>query len=138
MPVADRVVLYDAECGVCDGFVRFVIARDTRISVRFAPLRGVTAATVRAKTPALEGVDSIVLVEMERDGIERIWVRSEAVLRVAAGFGGVWRVAYVLRFVPRVVRDAAYDAFARWRHRIASPPGSCPVPDEAERARFLP
>ena len=65
-------------------------------------------------------------------------VRSEAVLRVAEYLGGWWRVARVLRILPRFVRDAAYDLFARNRYRMFGRYDTCPIPAPEVRARFLP
>ncbi len=45
--------------------------------------------------------------------------------------------AWVLKRVPRPVRDLAYDAVARVRHRLfAKPAGACPILSRELRSRF--
>ncbi|MEJ2541674.1 MAG: DCC1-like thiol-disulfide oxidoreductase family protein [Gemmatimonadota bacterium] len=137
MPAAPPVLLYDGLCGFCDRTVRFLLTRDPGGAMRFAPLQGETADGVVRRHPWLEGVDSLVLV-MRRDAGESVYVRSDAVLGVAEYLGGLWRLAGVCRLVPRVVRDWAYDLFARYRFIMAGRRDTCRIPDPDERTRFLP
>ena len=134
-----RILLFDGLCPLCNRAVRFVLRRDRQGTVRFGPLQGETARAILARHPALENLDTLVLVETEQgSGVERVFVRSEAVLRVAASLGGPWRGALAARAVPRVLRDAAYDLVARLRHRAFGRYAACPAPDPAHAARFLP
>lgn len=136
---ADRILLYDGLCPLCNRAVRFVLRRDRQGTVRFAPLHGETARAILARHPALASVDTLVLVETGRSsGAERVFIRAEAVLRVAASLGGPWRGVLVARAVPRVLRDAAYDLVARVRHRAFGRYAACPAPDPRYAARFLP
>lgn len=131
------MLLYDGLCGFCDATVKFLLARDPDGPLRFAPLQGEFAAKVLARHPQLEGIDSLVLVERESAGIERVHVRSSGALAIARYLGGVWRLAAVLRVFPRPLRDMAYDAFARVRYRVFGRHDACPLPTPQERRRFL-
>jgi len=138
---ADRappLLLYDGLCGFCDATVRFVLRRDPHGTMRFAPLQGPTAQAILERHPHLRGIDSLVLVEAV-SGVEAVSVRSEAARRVAAYLGGGWGViASALHRVPLPLRDAAYDLFARHRHRLFGRRDACEVPGPEVRARFLP
>jgi len=137
-PGASPVLLYDGLCGFCDRAVQFVLARDRRARLRFAPLQGSFARGVLARHPELAQVDSLVLVEPDAAaGGERVFVRTDGALRVARHLGGAWRAAALLRVVPRPLRDLAYDAFARVRYRVFGRHERCPVPLPEQRARFL-
>ena len=138
-PPEPPVLLYDGLCGFCDHAVQFVLARDRHARLRFAPLQGEFAQGVRERHPELAGVDSLVLVERDaRTGHERVYVRSDGALRVAHHLGGAWRLAALLRVVPRALRDLAYDGFARVRYRVFGRHDTCPLPPPAQRSRFLP
>jgi predicted DCC family thiol-disulfide oxidoreductase YuxK len=133
--VSERI-FYDGECGLCHGFVRFVVARDRPGRFRFAPLQGTTYSTAvpgerRAGLP-----DSIVVAAA--DG--RVLARSDAVAHVLATLGGGWRtLARMLLLVPRPLRDLGYDAVAAVRRRLfRRPPDLCPVVPRALRGRFEP
>ena len=136
--VADApVLLYDGNCGFCDRTVKFALKRDPGGILRFASLQGAYGTEVQARHPELAGVDSLVWVEGSRK-TERVWVRSDGALRFAAYVGGVWGVMAVLgRIVPRALRDAAYDAFARRRYRWFGTSANCKLPQPHELARFI-
>jgi predicted DCC family thiol-disulfide oxidoreductase YuxK len=130
------VLLYDGACGLCSHTVQLVLRHDRGGHLRFAPLDGAFASSLRGRHPSLAAADSVVWVEpSEGPQPERLLTRSDAALRVAAYLGGIWRLATVARVVPRRLRDAAYDLVARHRHHLAAP--ACVVPSPAERARFL-
>ena len=130
------VLVYDGECASCHAVVRFVLGRDRRRTMRFATREGAYGQAVIRRHPALRGVDSVMVVEGDA-GAERVWVKSDAMLRIARYLGGVARVALVLAVLPRRVRDAAYDAFARRRYRLFGRSDTCLVPPAAARSRFL-
>ena len=125
------MLLFDGVCTLCNGFVRFVIARDPAGRFQFAPLQSDAARRVLgAAPPPLP--DSLILVE---DG--RLFTRSTAALRVARGLRFPWPLAYVFVVVPRPVRDWVYDAVARNRYRWFGRRDVCMVPTPELRARFL-
>jgi predicted DCC family thiol-disulfide oxidoreductase YuxK len=130
------VLLYDGDCAACHAVVQFILGRDRRGTMRFAALRGPHGQAVLARHPALRGVDSLVLVEGDA-GAERVWVKSDAVLRIARYLGGAARAALLLAPAPRRLRDAMYDAFARRRYRLFGRAARCLVPPPGARARFL-
>jgi predicted DCC family thiol-disulfide oxidoreductase YuxK len=135
-PGAVETLFYDGNCGLCHGAVRFVLAEDPDgAALRFAPLdsdafRASVPADVRASLP-----DSLVVATA--DG--RVLTRSAGVLHLGHRLGGVWRVlAAVAGLVPPGLRDRAYDAVARVRHRLfAKPKDACPLLPPHLRARFL-
>lgn len=131
------LVLFDGECALCNGWVKFVLRRDRRGIVHFAPLQGPTARRIlaaRADAPA--GLTTLILVEDTGMPTERIRVRSDAALGVLRELGGLWRVVGWLRVVPRAVRDGVYDFIARRRYQWFGKEESCLVPSPEMRARF--
>jgi predicted DCC family thiol-disulfide oxidoreductase YuxK len=132
------IVLYDGLCGFCDQTVQWLLDADRRGALRFAALQGETAAAVRARHPEWpENLDSIVLVEGE-GATERIALHSRAIFRICSHLGWPWRAAAVLAWIPAVLTDPAYKAFARIRYRIWGRLEACRLPRPEERARFLP
>ena len=137
-PLAGPVLLYDGTCGFCADSVQLVLRHDRRKTLRFAPLQGALGARVREQHPELEGVDSMVWVELDAAGDPaRVLTRSDAGLRIARYLGGWWRLAGAGYVVPRRLRDAAYDLVARHRHRLRAGGPACLVPRPEDRARFL-
>ena len=106
--------------------------RDRGGKLHFAPLQGTTAATL-LEHDVRSDASSMVL--QDADGVH---VRSEAVIRAVMHLGGSWRLARVLRLVPRALRDAVYDLVAKRRHGWFGSVVQCNVPEREGSARFLP
>jgi predicted DCC family thiol-disulfide oxidoreductase YuxK len=133
------VLLYDGMCGFCDRTVQFVLARDPDGPMRFAMLQGEFAASVIRDQPALRDIDSLIVVEPSGDdSAPIIRTRSDAAIAVGRYVGGGWSIlARIGVLVPRPVRDAAYDLFARHRYRFFGRRESCRLPASSTVHRFM-
>ena len=132
-----RVVFFDGLCGFCDAIVRWLLGHDADGRFRFAPLQGEIAASLRARHSGFPD-EAETLVYVESDGeIERVYLRSDAVLRIFAQLDPPWRWLAPLRVLPRAPRDIAYAAFARIRYRVFGKLERCRLPTAEERGRFL-
>jgi predicted DCC family thiol-disulfide oxidoreductase YuxK len=132
------VVLYDGICGFCNGVVQFLLPRDRRRRMWFAPLQSDLAAEVLARhgrTPSSE--DTMYLVTGLGRPEERLAWKTEAALTLFAALGLPWRLAVALKILPRRLRDAGYDALARVRYRWFGKHERCVVPPAQWRQRFL-
>lgn len=133
------VVFFDGVCGLCDRLVRFLLARDGRGSLRFAPLQSDLARRTLLKhglDPA--DLDSVVVVSNWTLADERAITRSRAVLQTLHALGGAWRVvARSAHLVPLPLADAVYRLVARSRYRIFGRFDVCQVPKPEWRDRFI-
>ncbi len=78
-----RIVLFDGVCVVCNAAVDWLLVRDTRERLHFAPLQGETAARMRAAFPGQIPDDIDTAVYLDRSGATpRLWLRSRALLHV--------------------------------------------------------
>jgi predicted DCC family thiol-disulfide oxidoreductase YuxK len=128
----EPVVFYDGTCGLCHGFVQFMVRHDHAGTMRFAPLQGDTAAR---EIPAYLGSDLGSVIY--RDGNGAVFSQSTAALRALAQLGGPWRLATLLLFVPHGLRDLVYRFVARHRYRWFGTVDRCALPSPAVRQRFL-
>lgn len=132
------MLLYDGTCGFCADSVQLVLRHDRRGTLRFASLQGAFGQAVRARHPELARADTVIWFEPASSGRdERVLLRSDAALQVAAYLGGWFHLTRVARVLPRPLRDAAYDLVARHRHQLSGDGPSCLVPGPDVRARFL-
>jgi predicted DCC family thiol-disulfide oxidoreductase YuxK len=132
------VLLYDGSCGMCSESVQVVLKHDRRGTLRFAALQGEFGMLTIAHHPELRSVDSMIWVEQDESGAERVVIRSTAALRIAAYLGGIWRVALIGYVLPTPVRDGLYNFIARHRHQIMGSRENCLVVTPEIRSRFLP
>lgn len=127
------IILFDGECNLCCGSVRFIIKRDPAGRFRFASLQSDAGrALLEGRGMKTDDLHTIVLV----DG-DHVHVRSAAVLRIAGGMRRLWPIVAVLLIVPRFVRDGVYRFIARRRYRWFGKRETCMVPTDELRRRFV-
>ncbi|MDH3405000.1 MAG: DCC1-like thiol-disulfide oxidoreductase family protein [Acidobacteriota bacterium] len=136
-PGGRHVVLYDGECGLCDGAVQFLLKKDRARVLHYAPLQGSTAAVLRRRLRVPDEIDSLLFVRDAGTARETLLVRSSGVLAILDVLGGPWRVLSWLRVVPRLLRDAVYAFIAKRRTVWFGRLDACRVPELAARERFL-
>ena len=135
----DAVMLYDGLCGFCDGTVQFILDRDRKRTLRFAPLQGDFAREFFVRHPELRTIDSIILVQTATasDG-ELVSSHSDAIVLLSKYVGGFWNVfGAALQIIPRFLRDWGYRTFAKIRYRAFGRRDACRVPTSDERGRFI-
>jgi predicted DCC family thiol-disulfide oxidoreductase YuxK len=129
------VVLFDGDCGFCNASVMWLIRRDRRVLLRFAPLMSGAAKDLlaaRGITSAESLGDTMVLIDHRG-----VHTRSTAALRIGQQLGQPWRtLAAIGLTLPRVLRDSIYRLIARHRTRLAGS-SACAVPTADIRERFL-
>jgi predicted DCC family thiol-disulfide oxidoreductase YuxK len=127
------IVFFDGVCGFCNFWVDFLLARDRRGRLRFAPLQGETARRMLSPTD-VEQLHTLVL--WTSHGVYR---KSSAIARILILLGGLWTACGgLLWLVPRPLRNWGYDLVAKYRYRIFGKKDACRMPLPDERARFLP
>lgn len=128
MTSATAIVVFDGECGLCNGFVAWLIRHDHQERFLIAGSAGEPGrATLEAAgLPPSIAASSLVVW----DGAHP-HVRSAAVLRIVAGLGRPWSWLRWFRAVPLRWRDAAYDAVARRRPRASVDDPACGNPPPA-------
>lgn len=127
------IVVFDAQCLLCNGWVQFLLRHDRRGDIRFASMQGVNGKRLLdAAGLEVEGLDTLLVIQGERS-----WRHSAAIFRVLHQLGWPWRLAWVAWLVPSVLRDPAYRAVARNRYRLFGRSESCILPPADFAQRFL-
>ncbi|MFC6980018.1 thiol-disulfide oxidoreductase DCC family protein [Microbulbifer taiwanensis] len=133
----DKIVLFDSQCNLCNGWSRFLLRRD----------RDAIFTLCRVQSPAgqrllqrlglpLERYETVIYLERHHRQLVA-YHRSEAALRVMAQLPAPWRLLRWLRAIPLPLRDSVYDLVARNRYRLFGKRPSCRLPAPGERHRFL-
>jgi predicted DCC family thiol-disulfide oxidoreductase YuxK len=127
------IVVFDAKCLLCNGWVQFLLKHDRNGVFQFASIQGVTGQTLLANAGLrVEGLQTLLLV----DGMNT-WQHTSAIFRVLNGLGWPWRAAWLGWLVPAPVRDGLYRWIARNRYRLFGRSESCLLPPADFKARFL-
>lgn len=127
------IVVFDAQCLLCNGWVQFLLKHDRRGRFQFAAIQGDVGASLLAEAGLqVEGLQTLLLV----DG-DRCWQHTAAILRIFHALGWPWRLACLAWLIPAPLRDSAYRLLARNRYRFFGRSEHCLVPHPSVAMRFL-
>ncbi len=127
------ILLFDGVCNLCNGAVQFVIKHGSKNNLRFAALQSEIGQQILAHFDLpKEDIFSVILVENEK-----IYLRSNAALRMYKNMGGIWSLMYFFIIVPRLIRDAVYNFIAKNRYKWFGEKESCMIPTPELKSRFL-
>jgi predicted DCC family thiol-disulfide oxidoreductase YuxK len=132
---AKKVIYFDSECLLCSKAALFIIRHDLDRKLWFASMKegpDTGSDFMGSIGPGVRHKETIIY-----DDRGKIYVRSEAILRILHDIGWPWRVLFILRIIPLSWRDGAYDWVARNRQRWFGRKGYCFIPDDSVRERFL-
>jgi predicted DCC family thiol-disulfide oxidoreductase YuxK len=130
---ARAVIVFDGVCVLCNGWVQFLLRHDRARRYRFAAMQSASGRRLLL-AHGLDPDDPVSFLLVEQD---RAWRDTDALRQVLGGLGGAWRIAHLLRWVPRGVRDPLYRLLARNRYRWFGRHDRCYLPAVDEQDRFL-
>jgi predicted DCC family thiol-disulfide oxidoreductase YuxK len=127
------VILFDGVCNFCNSAVNFVIKRDKKAQVQFAPLQSDKGRLFLRQygLPAAE-MKSFVFIE---EG--KAYTQSTAALRVCRYLNGLWPLCYGFIIVPKFLRDGIYNWIAKNRYKWFGVREQCMMPSPEVRTRFI-
>lgn len=127
------IVVFDAKCLLCSGWVQFLLKHDRKGIFQFASIQGMAGQELLSKAGLqVEGLQTLLLV----DG-PNMWQHTSAIFRVLGGLGGPWKAAWLGWLVPAFLRDAMYRWIARNRYWLFGRSEVCLLPPADYKARFL-
>jgi len=128
----EPVILFDGTCAFCERSVRFIATRDNG-HFKFGASQNPEGQAILARFGTTrEAAKSLILIEGDQ-----LYLRSDAVLRIAQRMNAPWNVAGVFLWVPRPIRDVVYRCVAAVRHRIAGRSNACEIPPPEIRERLI-
>jgi len=128
----ERIILFDGVCNLCNSSVQFILKRDPAGKFKFAPLQGETGQRLLKKHGISTDINSIVLIEHEK-----VFIKSNAAIRVGRQLTGAWKMASAFNIIPRFIRDFLYDIVANNRYKWFGKTESCILPSPKWKNRFL-
>jgi len=125
-------MVFNGVCVLCNGGLRFVIAHESAPDFRFAAVQSPLGQRVLAALDQpRDGSASMVVIDAGR-----YFLKSDAVVQTARALKAPWSWGAVVRFLPRALRDWAYDRLAQNRYLMFGRYEVCRVPDATLRQRF--
>lgn len=126
------IILFDGVCNLCNGFVNFLIDRDSENVFRFASLQSDFGQKIlnENKLTIIDYQSVIVIKDNE------LFQKSAAVFEIARFVKG-WAWIRIFRFLPINFTNFFYDVIAKNRYKIFGKSENCRVPTLALKAKFL-
>jgi len=126
-----NIVFFDGVCGLCNSAIDFLMRKDKKKVLLFAPLQGSTAAKL------LPHGEATSLSSMVYYSEGKISYRTKAILNLLWDMGGWWTLFSIFRIVPAFIRDIFYNWMAASRYKWFGKKETCRIPTVEERGRFL-
>ena len=126
-----NVIFFDGYCGLCNGFVDFMMKIDKHKVFKFSPLQSDFAkSTLRPE----DITDLKSLVVLTNGKATR---KALGVLLALSELGGIWKLAFVFRIFPTVFLNLIYDFIAKNRYHFFGKRDTCRLPSPEEKSRFI-
>ena len=127
------IILFDGICNFCNYWVDFIIKRDKDKTLKFATLQSDAGKKIANQFSIVnKNIDSIIFIKGGN-----YFARSDAVLEIAKELKSFWKILYLLKVIPRHLRNFIYDLIAKYRYAIFGKRNSCRVPTSEEISRFI-
>jgi predicted DCC family thiol-disulfide oxidoreductase YuxK len=120
-----RIVVFDGECALCNGFVAWLITHDQDARFLIAGSAGEVGRSVIGAAGLPPHITASTIVLWDGD---RALLRSDAVLAILAQLPWPWKLAQAGRLVPSGLRDRIYRFIAARRPRVEADNPACGVP----------
>jgi predicted DCC family thiol-disulfide oxidoreductase YuxK len=127
-----HILLFDAECILCNKSVQYIIKHDTKKQFRFASLQSEIGQQLLTENQL--GTKDLSTVVYINKSI--VYTKSTAAIRVFAQLGILHKFAILFLIVPKFMRDFCYNLVAANRHRLFKD-GTCLIPSKELNERIL-
>jgi predicted DCC family thiol-disulfide oxidoreductase YuxK len=130
---AHKILLFDGVCNLCSGSVLFVIKRDAKKEIRYAAIQSKQGKMLLQQYHIEEAyLGSLIFIENGKP-----YFKSTGALRLCKYLKGIWPLFYVLTLIPPFIRNAFYDAVAKYRYKLFGKQETCMVPTIELKSLFL-
>jgi predicted DCC family thiol-disulfide oxidoreductase YuxK len=126
------IIVFDAQCLLCSGWVQFILKHDKRRVFTFTSIQSPSGVALLERAGLrVEDLQTLLLVDGDKS-----YQHTAALLRVVHQLGWIWRLMWVGWLVPAPLRDAAYRFIARNRYRVLGRREQCFMPSAEDASRF--
>lgn len=129
--IVDKILFFDGVCVMCNELTKFILKHDKNGVIKFATLQGNTAKST-LPSPLIAGLNTVVLKDDHN-----LYTQSDAIIRLLASLGGIFKLALLLLVFPKKLRDYVYGIVSRNRYRWFGTTASCGLLSQQEKARIL-
>lgn len=133
MTSPNHILLFDADCILCNKSVQYVLKHDSKKIFHFASLQSDFGRNFLEKHNFPLSVYSTVIYQKN----DKVYTKSSAAIRAFSTLGTFSKLIMILFLVPTPLRDFVYDLIAKNRKHFFKNQTSCLIPTEELKKRML-
>jgi len=127
------IILFDGVCNFCNRTVNIILKYDQDAHFQFAPSQSIAGINLLQEYKLDQKASaSVILIDNQK-----VYTKTDAVIQIATHLKCWPRLFTGLKFIPKSLRDFAYDLVAKNRYTLFGKRETCRIPDESIRHRFL-
>jgi predicted DCC family thiol-disulfide oxidoreductase YuxK len=127
------IILFDGVCNFCNRTVNIILKFDQDVHFQFAPSQSTAGINILHQFKLDQKASaSVILIDNDK-----VYTKTDAVIQIATHLKGWPRLFSFIKFIPRPIRDFAYDLVAKNRYALFGKRETCRIPEESIRHRFL-
>jgi len=129
----DNVILFDGVCKLCNAWSNFIIKNDKNHDFKLCSVQSEEGRKILShfKYPT-EYFETMIYVEGDK-----CYQKSDAFFQIIYILGMPWRLLYIFRVLPKVLRDWLYDRIALNRYKLFGKYNYCNLPSPDHEERYL-
>jgi predicted DCC family thiol-disulfide oxidoreductase YuxK len=127
------IILFDGICNFCNFWINFILKRDKKKVFLFAPLQSGAGQSYLKKFKLNQThFDTFILIEGDK-----YYTMSDAAIIIAKNLSGPAKLLYLLKVLPKSLRDWGYSVIAKNRYKLFGERDTCRLPEPGEKERFI-
>jgi len=131
----NKIIFFDGVCNLCNGFIDFVIKRDSKKIIHYASLQS-EVSKILMKNENINIGENFSTIYFYDAG--KFYKQSSAILMIVKNLSlGYKLAASVCLIIPKGIRNAVYNYIAKNRYRFFGKKETCRLPSIEERNQFL-
>jgi predicted DCC family thiol-disulfide oxidoreductase YuxK len=105
----NSIILFDGVCNFCNRTINIILKYDKHVYFQFAPSQSSAAVAIMQEFGLEENaIASVILFDQEK-----VYSKTDAVIKIANRLSGWPKLFRLLKFIPKPIRDFAYDLIAK-------------------------
>ena len=125
MQIKQTVILFDGICNLCNGTVDFLIKRDRNKQFRFVALQSESGKMLVQKFKIPPVTESVIAIKENK-----VYLDSDAAIEIARLLPFPWKLAILIKIIPKKLRDYIYRIIAKNRYKWFGKTESCRILSE--------
>jgi predicted DCC family thiol-disulfide oxidoreductase YuxK len=130
-----KIIFFDGVCNLCNGFIDFVIKRDSENLFYYASLQSEISKNI-LKNENIDLAEDFSTIYFYDAGT--FYKQSSAILMIVKKLSIGYKLAANISFIiPNFIRNSIYNYIAKNRYIFFGKNETCRLPSEDERKQFL-